>query len=236
MYSGSDVAKDAAAIVLLKDDFKSIVKGVEEGRLIFSNLRKVIGYQLAAGSWAELIPVLATFFLGMPQPLSPFLMIIIPTMNDVFAGVALTNEPPEKLIMLEKPRDAVKEPLVDFRLVAYSYLFYGTLEVIAAFVNYFAYMTSRGPLHVLPTPLPSDDNGNIAFPIGYSPGQLIRAWNWGTNANNLGADQTGKLQLLINLTVLLLNDFLFLSSCCKCCIISLFRYHNCRAMGSLNKH
>ena len=46
MFSGSDVAKDAAAIVLLKDDFKSIVKGVEEGRLIFSNLRKVIGYQV----------------------------------------------------------------------------------------------------------------------------------------------------------------------------------------------
>ena len=90
MFSGSDVAKDAAAIVLLKDDFKSIVKGVEEGRLIFSNLRKVIAYQIAAGCWSELIPVLATFFLGMPQPLSSFLMIIISTVTDVYAGVALT--------------------------------------------------------------------------------------------------------------------------------------------------
>ena len=135
MFTGSDVAKDAAAVVLLNDDFRSIVQGVEEGRLIFANLRKVIGYLLTAGSWSELMPVLATFFLGMPQPLSSFLMIVISCMTDVCGGVALTSEPPEREIMLEKPRDSKHRPLVDFRLVAYSYLFYGTMESVAAFFN-----------------------------------------------------------------------------------------------------
>jgi len=82
----SDVAKDSASVILLTNDFTAIVHGVEEGRLIFSNLRKVIGYQIAAGCFAELIPVLATFFLGIPQPLSPFLMIIVSCLTDVYAG------------------------------------------------------------------------------------------------------------------------------------------------------
>ena len=111
-----------------------MVEGVKEGRLIFANLRKVIGYQIAAGCWSELIPVLATFFLGMPQPLSSFLMIIISCITDVAAGVALTNEIPEKTIMTEPPRDPKAQPLVDMRLVGYAYLFYGTLESIASFV------------------------------------------------------------------------------------------------------
>lgn len=93
--------------------------------------------------------------------------------------------------MLEKPRDAEKTPLVQFSLIAYSYLFYGSLECLAAFVNYFLYMSERGPLGILSNPLPADDNASVVFPVGYSPYQLIGAWTWGTNSNNLGADQIG---------------------------------------------
>ena len=62
---------------------------------------------------------------GMAQPLSSFLMIVISCMTDVYAGVALTKETPERSIMDEKPRDPVQQPLVTLSLVAYSYLFYG---------------------------------------------------------------------------------------------------------------
>ena len=89
MKSGSDVAKDVASMVLLTDDFTTITEGVREGRLIFENLRKTIAYQISAGCWAELLPVLATFFLGLPQPLSSFLMIMISCFSDVYAGCAL---------------------------------------------------------------------------------------------------------------------------------------------------
>ena len=77
MVSGSDAAKDASSIVLLNNDFAAIGHAISEGRLIFINLRKVIGYQISAGGLSELLPVLAAFFLGLPQPLSSFLMIVI---------------------------------------------------------------------------------------------------------------------------------------------------------------
>jgi len=180
MNSGSDVARDAAAIVLLKDDFRAIVHGVRAGRTIFNNLRKVIGYQIAAGSWSELLPVLATFFLGMPQPLSSFLMIIICCVTDVFAGVALTNELPERTIMQQPPRNPKKSPLVDMKLIGYSYLYYGSLQSLGAFTTYFLYMSSRGPTNQVPNPLPATDDSvqNVHFPVGYKPTQLIGAWTW----------------------------------------------------------
>lgn len=188
MGSGSEVSRDAAAIVLLTDNFASIVHGIEEGRLIFANLRKVIAFQIAAGCWSELLPVLATFFVGMPTPLSSFLMIIISCMTDVYGGVALMWESPESALMLQSPRNRETQPLVTSVLVAYSYLFYGTLEAIAAFSTYFIYMANRGPTNVVADPIPSDDNGNLNFPAGYTMSQLLFAWNWGSNSGNLGRD------------------------------------------------
>lgn len=74
---GSDVAMEAADLVLL-DRFDSIVDSVRLGRLVFQSLQKVIGYYLLpAGSWSEIWPVLMNVFIGVPLPLSSFLMIII---------------------------------------------------------------------------------------------------------------------------------------------------------------
>ena len=192
MNSGSEVAKDAAHVILLEDDFKAIVKGVEEGRLIFVNLQKVIAYQISAGSYSELLPVLATFFLGMPQPLSSFLMIIICCMTDVYAGVALTRETAEASMMTLPPRNLKTEPLVPWSLISYSYLFYGTLESIAAFAAYFMYMSGRGP-HIVPNPVPADDDGTRTFPAGYPPEELIFAWNWQNDAASNSGSATGNL-------------------------------------------
>lgn len=204
--SGTAVARDASSIVLLDDNFNSILKAVEEGRLIFANLRKVIAYQMSAGSWAELLPVLATFFLGMPQPLSSFLMIVISAITDVFAGLALINEPPEKVILTEKPRNIKTCRLVDWKIILYSFLFYGNMEAIGAFLNYFLYMYERGPVNRIANPIPIDDDGTVKFPIGYLPKQLIGAWNWGLNSNNLGDDEikaaaTGSSVFFVTLVV-----------------------------------
>jgi len=77
MGSGSDLAIAAGNMVLLDSNFASIVVAMENGRLVFDNLRKVILYLLPAGSWSELFPVLVNVLLGIPLPLSPFLMIVI---------------------------------------------------------------------------------------------------------------------------------------------------------------
>ena len=187
MQNGSDVAKDAAAIVLLNDDLASVPQAVKEGRLIFENLRKVVAYLTSAGSWAEAIPMLATFFLGMPQPLSAFLMIIICCFTDVFGGLALMNELPEGDIMDRPPRDVKNMRLIDWKLLLYSYMFYANAMSIGAFYMFFHYMFYRGP-HDLPNPVPVNDDGTRSFPMGYTPGQLLFAWNWAVNDNALGDD------------------------------------------------
>ena len=110
------------------DDFAAIPRGVAEGRLIFANLRRVVAYQTSAGSWSEALPVLACFFVGMPQPLSSFLMIVICCITDVAAGIALMYEKPEGNLMTDKPRDVQRVRLVTLPLMLYSYLFIGNMQ------------------------------------------------------------------------------------------------------------
>lgn len=188
MFTGSSVASDAAAVILLKDDFNAVPVGVEEGRLLFINLQNVIAYMIAAGCWAELLPVLATFFLGLPTPLSSLMMIVICLTSDTAAGIALMMEKPQRALMRDKPRDKTQH-LVTWRLMVYSYLFIGNLQAIGAFYNYFVYMASRGPLNTAPSPLPVDDYATSIYPIGYQPSQLVGAWNWGGGNGPLAGDE-----------------------------------------------
>jgi hypothetical protein len=97
------------------------------------------------------------------------------------AGMVLMLEPAQGDLMTEPPRDYKRERLVPLRLVAYSYLFYGTMQSIAAFVTWFYYMASRGPTDILPTPLPpvGDPAWEGLYPVGYTPAQTTFAWNWG---------------------------------------------------------
>ena len=189
MQSGSDVAKDAASIVLLDDNFDAIENAMIEGRLIVHNLRKVIAYQISAGCWCELIPVLATFFLGMTQPLSSFLMIIISCVTDASTGIALMCEPPETDILNDPPRNPKKDPLISYTIIGYSYLFWSNIVNVSGFVNYFYYMNHRASMDTVPNPVPLDDDGHRVFPSNYSPAQMVGAWNWGLNSGNLGSDE-----------------------------------------------
>jgi len=72
---GSDAAMESAAMVLLDANFSSIVVALRQGRTVFDNLKKVCLYLLPAGSFSELTPVLANIYLGLPLPLSNFLMM-----------------------------------------------------------------------------------------------------------------------------------------------------------------
>ena len=99
---------------------------------------------ISGGGWTEILPVLSTFFIGLPQPLSSFLMIIICCLTDVYAGIALMNEPAEGDILLAPPRDIRRNHLVTGPMFLYAYGFYGMMNSLAAFFNYFLYMASRG--------------------------------------------------------------------------------------------
>lgn len=101
--SGTDVAREAASLVLLDDDFTTIVAAVEEGRRIFCNVRKFIRYVLTCNS-AELWVVAASPLLGLPMPLLPIHILWINLLTDGLPGLAFAAEPAEPTLMRERAR------------------------------------------------------------------------------------------------------------------------------------
>jgi len=117
--SGTDVAREAADIVLLDDSFESIVKAVESGRTIYENIKKFIVY-VFSHNWAELIPYMLYALLGIPLPLLVVQVLAIDLAIDVIPSLALSREPPEAGIMHEPPR-SLKERLFTAKVFLRSF-------------------------------------------------------------------------------------------------------------------
>ena len=101
--TGTDVSKEAADMVLRDDNFTTIVSAVEEGRVIYDNIRKFIKYLMTSNS-GELWVMLLAPFLGMPLPLLPLQILWINLVTDGFPALALSVEPPERNVMKRPPR------------------------------------------------------------------------------------------------------------------------------------
>merc|ERR1712190_500522 len=141
--AGSDVSKQAADMILLDDNFASIVTGVEEGRLIFDNLKKSIAYTLTSNI-PEISPFLLFILADVPLPLGTVTILCIDLGTDLAPAISMAYEGREADIMQRKPRDPAINKLVTFRLISFAYLQIGMLQAIAGFYAYYTVLHGFG--------------------------------------------------------------------------------------------
>merc|ERR1712130_867120 len=141
--TGSEVAQEAADMILLDDNFASIVKGVEEGRLIFDNLKKSIAYTLSSNI-PELTPFLLFVLFRIPLPLSTVLILCVDLGTDLIPAISLAYEKAEADIMKRKPRNAQTDRLVTAKLISFAYLQISVIQALAGMYTYFVVMGDYG--------------------------------------------------------------------------------------------
>lgn len=144
--TGTDVAKEAADIVLTNDNFATIVRAIEEGRRIYDNILKAITY-LLAGNLSELTLVVAATVLGMPLPLLPTQILWINIVTDGLPALALASDSKDPDLLSRLPRDPKTPILTNHRLVFIATFGIGIalllLAVFAFLINTFTLTFAR---------------------------------------------------------------------------------------------
>jgi magnesium-transporting ATPase (P-type) len=140
--AGTDVAKEAADLILLDDNFASIVTAIEEGRAVFDNLRKFLTYILSSNI-PELVPYLAFVLFRIPLPLTIIQILAVDLGTDMLPALALGAEKPDPEVMRRPPR-ARSERLLSWHVMARAYLFLGVLEASAAMAVFFYVLDGAG--------------------------------------------------------------------------------------------
>ncbi len=140
--TGTDVAKEAADMVLLDDNFASIVSAVEEGRAVFENLRKFLTYILTSNI-PELIPYLAFVLFRIPLPLTVIQILAVDLGTDMLPALALGAEPPHPGLMQQAPRPRT-ERLLHWPLLVRAYLWLGMIEAAVSLAAFFFVLKGGG--------------------------------------------------------------------------------------------
>lgn len=131
--TGTDVAKDAAAMILLDDNFTTIEAAVKEGRRVYRNIQKVIQY-LLAGNIAEVLTIFISMLFNLPSPLLAVHILFINLVTDTLPSLALGIDPASPNVMKHKP---VKEGSLFEKGLVFRIGFYGVFLAIITLVAYF---------------------------------------------------------------------------------------------------
>lgn len=218
--------------MVLLEDFSSIIRALESGRLVFDNLKKTVLYLLPAGTFSELWPVLTSVIFGIPQSLSSFLMIIICCLTDAVNSMTLAFEKPEADLLSRPPRDTKKDRLADWRLLLHAYVFLGVPECLTSFAMTFWWIQRSGGIPFSVFWLSYGD-----YPAQYSPERIQHALNVGSSIFftnlvimqlfNLLATRTRRLSILQHPPLFAQrssNPWLFVGMLFSILVIFLFNY------------
>jgi sodium/potassium-transporting ATPase subunit alpha len=140
--AGTDVTKEAADMILLDDNFRSIVAAIEEGRTVYFNIKKFCTYHLTSNA-PEILPYIFSFFFKIPLPLSVIQILSIDLASDLIPGIALGSEPPEANIM-KRPPVSTKEKILDWEVFKRGYFMNGLIEVSASMFAFLGFLFLHG--------------------------------------------------------------------------------------------
>ena len=131
--TGTDVTKEASSMILLDDNFASVVSAVEEGRVIYDNIRKFIRYLLSCNT-GEVLTMFLTSILNLPLPLLPIQILLVNLATDGLPAMALSLEKPEDDIMTNPPRK--KGESIFSNKLSYKIIFRGILIGLCTVVSF----------------------------------------------------------------------------------------------------
>ena len=149
--TGTDVAKEAAEIILLDDSFATLVTAIEQGRLTFQNIRKAARCALtdnAGELFTILISLAATAIWGIPAAITAIQILAIDVIAEMFPITALGWDPAVRRLMHDKPRD-LHDHIINKKAV-YEFIGFGLLAAVLAYANYLFYFARHhiSPLHI----------------------------------------------------------------------------------------
>ncbi len=230
---GSDVAKEAAAMILTDDNFASIVSAIEEGRAVYTNIKKFIAY-IFASNIPEVVPFIAFALFRIPLPLTVMQILAVDLGTDLVPALGLGTEPPEPGTMDQPPRPRNKR-LLDLPLLLRAYCFLGPIEAAASMAGFFLIywqsgwrpgmsMADSGALYVAATTMSlagivASQMGNVfacrteresIFRVGFFSNKLV-LWGLATEVAILTAlVYTPVMQEIFGLAPLVFRDWALL--------------------------
>ncbi len=140
--SGTDVARESADMIIMDDNFATIVNGIEEGRGAYENIRKFINY-IFSSNIPEIVPYLMYVLFRIPLPLNIMQILAVDLGTDMFPALSLGAEKPTFDVMKKPPRSP-QERLLNKKILMRSYLFLGLIEAFSAMYIYFYVLKGGG--------------------------------------------------------------------------------------------
>lgn len=135
---GTDVAREASEVVLADDNFASIVNAIEEGRIVFQNVRQT-SFFLITTNVAEDVTIISSLAMGFPLPMLPIQLLYLNLVTDTFTGVALSMEPGHNDVLNQKPRNKkekiLNKEIIPFLLLMAGLMALGTIPLFKHFLS-----------------------------------------------------------------------------------------------------